>query len=91
MAAESLHPGSLAAELILSGGLAVLSEQLRDSSGYVALNASLAGLVASERVEAREALLRSLDRPALLSRLRDDGAMLPPEFASGLPPGVHAP
>ena len=82
VAAESVHPGSLAAELILSGGLALLPEQLRDSSGYVALNASLAGLVASERIDVREALLRALDRPALLSRLREDGATVPPELGS---------
>ena len=88
LAAESLHPGSLVAELILSGGLAVLAEQLRDSSGYVALNTSLAGLVASERIEPREALQRSLDRPTLLARLRDDGAMLPPEFSSPLAPSA---
>lgn len=76
-AAETLHPGSLVSELILSGGLAVLPEQLGDSSGYQSLDASLAALVASGLVGPEEALLRSLDRPALASRLREAGAEPP--------------
>lgn len=82
-AAESLHPGSLVSELILSGGLAAFTDHLRDSSGYVTLNESLVAAVAAGLVEPREALLRSLDRPALLARLREAGAALPPELAGG--------
>lgn len=91
LAAESLHPGSLVSELILSGGLAILPDHLHDSSGYVSLNASLGALVARDLVEPREALLRSLDRSALLARLREDGVMLPPELSSGSPTGPHVP
>jgi Tfp pilus assembly pilus retraction ATPase PilT len=90
-AAEVLDPGSLVSELILSGGLAVLSEELRDSSGYVPLNSSLARLVVSGLVEAREALARSVDRPGLLARLREAGVSLAPDLpagASGAPGGV---
>lgn len=84
-AAESLHPGSLVSELILDGGLAGLPEYLKDSPGYVSLNSSLAGLVGAGLVDSREALLRSLDRPALLARLREEGAALSPVFQGGSP------
>ncbi len=82
-AAETLHPGGLVSELILSGGLAALPDHLRDSSGYVSMNASLARLVRSGLVEPREALLRSPDRPALLSLLREEGTPLPPDLLGG--------
>lgn len=84
-AAESLHPGSLVSGLILDGGLAALPECLKDAPGYVSLNSSLAGLVRASLVDPREALLRSLDRPALLARLREEGAALPPVFQGGSP------
>jgi twitching motility protein PilT len=90
-AAETLHPGSLVSELILSGGLAALPDHLRDASGYVPLNTSLSGLVAAGQVEPREALLRSLDRLALLARLREQGASLPPELHGALQGGAHEP
>jgi twitching motility protein PilT len=86
-AAETLHPGGLVSELILSGGLAALPDHLRDSSGYVPMNASLARLVRSGLVEPREALSRSPERPALLSLLREGGTPLPPD----LPGGPHEP
>jgi twitching motility protein PilT len=79
-AAETLDPGSLVSELILGGGLAVLPEHLRDSPGYLSLNGSLEALVASGVVDPGEALLRSLERPALLARLRETGARLPPDL-----------
>lgn len=82
-AAETLHPGSLAADLVLGGGLAALPGRLRDEAGYGSLNGSLARLVATGLVDAREALIRSLDRPALLAQLREEGAELPPELAGG--------
>jgi Tfp pilus assembly pilus retraction ATPase PilT len=87
-AAESLHPGSLASEMIVACRLATLSSELGASPGYVTLNSSLAGLVAEGLVEPREALLRSLDRPALLARLREEGAALPPELLRGSPGGA---
>jgi hypothetical protein len=90
-AAETLHPGSLVSELILSGGLAALPDHLRDASGYVPLNTSLSGLVAAGQVEPREALLRSLDRLALLARLREQGASLPPELHGALQGGAREP
>jgi twitching motility protein PilT len=83
VAAESLHPGGLVSELILSGDLAALPGHLRDSPGYVPLNTSLASLVANGLVEPREALLRSRDRLALLTRLREEGAALPPDLLLG--------
>lgn len=89
-AAETLYPGSLVSGLLLGGGLARLAEELRDAPGYVPLNESLASLVGAGLVDAREALVRSLDRPALLARLREGGAALPPELAGapgGGPPG----
>lgn len=89
-AAETLHPGSLVSELILGGGLAILPEQLRDSPGYLSLNGSLEALVASGLVDPAEALLRSLDRPSLLSRLRAIGAELPAEPRESGPGTVRA-
>ncbi len=82
-AAETLSHGGLVSDLILSGGLAALPDHLRDSSGYVAMNASLARHVKSGLVEPREALLRSPDRPALLSLLREEGLPLPPDLLGG--------
>ena len=82
-AAETLHPGNLAADLVLGGGLAALPRKLRDEAGYGSLNGSLARLVGTGLVDAREALIRSLDRPALLAQLREEGAELPPELAGG--------
>ncbi len=88
-AAESLHPGSLAAEMILEGRLWALSESLGASPGYATLNSSLAGLVGAGLVEPREALLRSLDRSALLARFREEEVALPPEFLRGAPGGAQ--
>jgi Tfp pilus assembly pilus retraction ATPase PilT len=82
-AAETLHPGSLVSDLILGGNLATLPEHLRDATGYVSLNGSLEALVTSGLVDPTEALLRSLDGPALLSRLREAGAKLPSEAPGG--------
>ena len=76
-AAETLDPGSLAAELLLSGGLAALGDQLRDCPGYTSLNESLAALVAAGLVEAREAILHSLDRSAFVAMLKQRGAPPP--------------
>jgi twitching motility protein PilT len=87
-AAETLHPGSLVSDLILGGGLAVLPEHLRDSSGYLSLNGSLEALVASGLVDPGEAMLRSLDGPALLARLREAGVPLPPELLAEGPEGL---
>lgn len=84
-AAETLHPGSLASGMIVEGRLAALPEKLGASSGYVTLNTSLAGLVGAGLVEPREALLRSLDRGALLARFREEGVALPPELLRGSP------
>lgn len=90
-AAETLHPGSLVSGLVLSGGVAALPVELRDSSGRVPLEASLARLVAAGLVDAREALLRALDRPALVARLRDSGVPLPADLAGGGGGGPAAP
>lgn len=88
-AAESLHPGSLASEMILEGRLWALSERLAASPGYATLNSSLAGLVGAGLVEPREALLRSLDRSALLARFREEEVALPPEFSRGSSGSAH--
>jgi len=82
-AAETLHPGSLVSELVLSGGVAALPVELRDSSGWVPLEASLAKLVATGLVDAYEAHLRALDRPAFVACLKDSGVPLPPDLAGG--------
>ena len=90
-AVELLYPGSLVSGLILGGGLAALADELRDAPGYVSLNESLAALVGAGLVDAREALVRSLDRPALLARLREGGAALPPELAGATGSGAPEP
>jgi twitching motility protein PilT len=83
VAAESLQHGSLVSDLILGGRVATLPDHLRDSPGYAPLNESLASLVGAGLVEPHEALLRSLDRPALVAQLRDAGGGLPPEPPAG--------
>ncbi|MBK9966120.1 MAG: hypothetical protein IPP07_14905 [Holophagales bacterium] len=75
--------------MILEGRLWALSESLGASPGYATLNSSLAGLVGAGLVEPREALLRSLDRSALLARFREEEVALPPEFLRGAPGGAQ--
>ena len=87
VAVESLCPGSLVSELILSGGLATLPDQLREAQGWTPLEASLARLAAGGHVEPREALLRAVDRPGLLARFREAGVPLPEHLPDDLREG----
>jgi len=92
-ALEVLLTNNAVANLIRDGKTFQLPSILQTSKaqGMRLLNDSLLELVKSGVVEPREAYLKAVDKPALLSGFRNSNIPLPTEIAAAAPPAEVAP